>query len=282
MHGQDFDEIDRAVVGRRGKIEMSLQGPTLGVDGPTGDVTRVELSKGTATIFTWEGTLGVPVDGLLGPIEDRSAADFFAALLAGDDVITGSAGNDELSGFGGIDTIDGGEGNDRLDGGSGVDTLDGGEGNDVLRGGDERDEEGDDEAGDTLNGGEGNDRLFGGAGDDTLISGAGRDELRGGSGADFFVIANDPGNIGIDEVLDFREGDTLLFGEMIEASLDADNAAQYIKIEQIGGNKFKISVDRDGTGDEYAFEAVAIVRGDLGTNVAQLWGTVLDQYTPAP
>ncbi|MCS6877613.1 MAG: hypothetical protein NZP72_04860 [Geminicoccaceae bacterium] len=50
-------------------------------------------------------------------------------------MITGSAGNDELSGFGGIDTIDGGEGNDRLDGGSGVDTLDSGEGNDVLRGG---------------------------------------------------------------------------------------------------------------------------------------------------
>ncbi|MCS6877590.1 MAG: hypothetical protein N2038_05440 [Geminicoccaceae bacterium] len=263
---------------------MSLQGPTLGVDGPTGDVTRVELSKGTATIFTWEGTLGVPVDGLLGPIEDRSAADFFAALLAGDDVITGSAGNDELSGFGGIDTIDGGEGNDRLDGGSGVDTLDGGEGNDVLRGGDERDEEGDDEAGDTLNGGEGNDRLFGGAGDDTLISGAGRDKLLGGAGADTFVIANDPGNIGIDEVLDFNsaQNDVLAFGALITETLDEDNVTEFIKIEEIGRNKFRILVDRDGTGDVYDFEAVAIVRGDLGTNVAQLWGTVLDQYTPAP
>jgi Ca2+-binding RTX toxin-like protein len=71
----------------------------------------------------------------------------------GDDVITGSVANDELSG---------GLGDDMLFGNGGDDVLSGGEGNDQLFGGD------------------GDDTLLGGAGSDLLSGDAGDDQLDGG------------------------------------------------------------------------------------------------------
>ena len=54
---------------------------------------------------------------------------------AGNDLILGTAGNDNLRGLGGDDCIVGGDGNDRLRGNRGNDILLGGAGNDRLRGG---------------------------------------------------------------------------------------------------------------------------------------------------
>jgi Ca2+-binding RTX toxin-like protein len=89
--------------------------------------------------------------------------------------ITGTSGNDTLTGGGGDDVICGLDGNDVLDGGGGDDAIYGDEGNDRLAG----------SAGaDTLYGDDGDDRLAGDDGEDVLAGGPGDDRLAGGSGAD--------------------------------------------------------------------------------------------------
>jgi Ca2+-binding RTX toxin-like protein len=75
-------------------------------------------------------------------------------------ILSGGAGNDQLTGGGVWDQLDGGTGNDILDGRGGGDSLTGGAGNDQLLGGD-----GDD----VLNPGPGVDIANGGAGSDTLF-----------------------------------------------------------------------------------------------------------------
>jgi VCBS repeat-containing protein len=109
--------------------------------------------------------------------------------------ITGTAGNDTLTGRDNV--------NDVMDGKSGDDTLRGLSGDDVLRGGDGNDQ---------LYGGTGNDRLEGGAGADVLLGedgndrldgGAGNDTLMGGAGNDVFVFAK---GYGSDVIADFTAG----------------------------------------------------------------------------
>lgn len=53
----------------------------------------------------------------------------------GDDSLTGTVGNDTINSGNGDDSVDGGSGNDSLNGGAGSDTLDGGSGSDQLNGG---------------------------------------------------------------------------------------------------------------------------------------------------
>lgn len=94
---------------------------------------------------------------------------------AGNDLLIGGGGNDDLKGGKGNDVILGGAGNDRLDGGKGKDWIFGGCGNDRLYGG-----KGDDH----LYGGPGHDSLHGGRGRDALDGGGGCDDLHGGRGRD--------------------------------------------------------------------------------------------------
>lgn len=82
------------------------------------------------------------------------------------DVISCGAGNDTVRGMGGNDVIKCGAGSDRISGGAGRDIVSAGSGNDKA------------------SGGAGNDTLRGGAGKDTLRGDAGRDRLLGGSGDD--------------------------------------------------------------------------------------------------
>jgi Ca2+-binding RTX toxin-like protein len=115
------------------------------------------------------------------------------------DVIIGTAGDDDIDGGSGNDVICGRGGNDELDGGSGADAvigdvgdvstdgltvlLDpavygpaGSPGNDIVSGG---------SGADRVWGDNGNDTLSGGSGAETvLIGGAGIDSCDGGSGAD--------------------------------------------------------------------------------------------------
>ena len=96
----------------------------------------------------------------------------------GNDVLSGMAAADRILGLGGNDYLNGWEGNDTLDGGTGNDTLYGLAGADSLIGG---------EGNDSLNGGQGGDRILGGAGNDTLVGGGGTDTLDGGDGNDVAV-----------------------------------------------------------------------------------------------
>ena len=89
--------------------------------------------------------------------------------------IVGTPGNDVITGTNGDDIIHGLSGNDTISGGNGADVICGGEGND------------------TLSGNNGNDSLFGDNGDDILSGNNGNDALDGGAGTD---ICN--GNSGTD------------------------------------------------------------------------------------
>ncbi len=113
---------------------------------------------------------------------------------AGDDVLDGGAGNDQLYAGAGDDVLLGGADNDTLEGEGGDDWLLGGAGEDILWGDADPDTAVTDAAisitagyyryytrernvgadgNDTLAGGGGNDRLFGGGGDDTYVFGRG-------------------------------------------------------------------------------------------------------------
>jgi uncharacterized repeat protein (TIGR01451 family) len=103
---------------------------------------------------------------------------------AGNDVITGTnradvirafAGNDQVFGGGGKDLICADLGADFVSGGAKGDTVIGGGGPDRLKG---------NGGGDTLKGKKGRDRLRGNLGSDFLNGGAGRDSCKGGAGQD--------------------------------------------------------------------------------------------------
>jgi VCBS repeat-containing protein len=119
---------------------------------------------------------------------------------SGNDVLTGDAGNDTMSGGSGNDQLYGGADNDVMDGGSGNDLLDGGTGNDRMTGG---------SGNDTMWGRAGNDSIDAGSGDDTADGNAGSDRLNMGSGNDF-VIYNMAENAGAADTYDGGSGtDTL-------------------------------------------------------------------------
>lgn len=109
------------------------------------------------------------------------AADLTAQGL----VVTGTAGNDTLTGVSFYSNVLlGGAGNDILTGGPLADFLSGGDGNDSGNGMGGVDQLYGDAGADTLKGDEGNDLLDGGTGNDTLDGGSGFDTLRGGAGDD--------------------------------------------------------------------------------------------------
>lgn len=112
----------------------------------------------------------------------------------GDDSLSGGDGNDRIKGNAGADIALGGDGNDRVIGGGGEDTLSGGEGNDRVKGGG---------GADIVNGGGGDDRVIGGRGEDTLDGGSGSDRYNGGLGADTLIFEVDGVS---DKINDFEDG----------------------------------------------------------------------------
>ncbi|CAO3362298.1 calcium-binding protein [Azospirillum melinis] len=84
------------------------------------DVAVSDLNLPVATALNWAST-------------GTSPEAIRAALLGGNDSLSGSELNDTLRGYAGDDTIKGGMGDDLLDGGSGVNVIDGGDGsNDTV------------------------------------------------------------------------------------------------------------------------------------------------------
>lgn len=105
------------------------------IGGPGRDAARFALAGPTRISLD-----GEPNDGAL--IYTSNVHADVEVLRGGDadDVLTGTAGAQELDGGGGDDALNGGAGADVLDGGTGDDELTGGAGADVLRGGDGDDE----------------------------------------------------------------------------------------------------------------------------------------------
>ena len=117
---------------------------------------------------------------------------------AGNDTISGLAGNDFLYGGDNNDSIDGGAGNDYIQGDAGNDTANGGDGNDFIRG---------DAGNDSVYGGTGNDSVYGGSESDHVYGGDGTDQVYGGTGDDTVY-----GGIGNDSVTG-SEGNDSVFGD---------------------------------------------------------------------
>ena len=125
----------------------------------------------------------------------------------GDDLLTGTEGNDTLRGGAGDDTLNGLGGNDALSGGLQDDTINGGTGNDLIHGG---------YGEDLVLGGAGNDHVFGDEGDDVASGGAGNDVVSGGPGDDL-VLGGDGddlvrGSLQDDLVAGGNGSDTVLGG----------------------------------------------------------------------
>lgn len=153
-------------------------------------------------------------------------------IFGGDDgdVITGGAGNDHIYGFGLTgdpstdegDNIDGEGGNDYIQGNAGEDTLDGDAGNDRVNGG------GDD---DTITGGDGKDTVNGNKGEDVIDGGLDNDSVRGGqdddsvSGGDGNDIVQ--GDLGDDTVVGGADIDLLSGGAGADVFQFADGDAAY-------------------------------------------------------
>ena len=93
----------------------------------------------------------------------------------GEDKLTGAAGDDVICGLGGDDSIDGGGGDDAIFGDEGDDRIAAGPGADTAYG---------DAGDDRIDGGDGEDVLSGGPGSDRLAGGAGADHAEGGGGGD--------------------------------------------------------------------------------------------------
>jgi len=100
--------------------------------------------------------------------------------------ISGTEGNDVLSGTPQTDLVDLKGGNDAFFASSGNDVVLGGFGNDSIRGDSGNDDLSGEAGSDFLVGGSGNDKLSGGSGNDLIDGGSGVDTLTGGSGADRF------------------------------------------------------------------------------------------------
>jgi hypothetical protein len=187
---------------------------------------------------SWLGDEGI--EGADGGIKVQ----VFAADNAPDpETITGTGGNDRLTGGFANDLIRGGKGADTAFGGFGDDRLLGEKGEDALYGGEGRD---------TLTGGWQSDRLYGEIGDDTLYG-------------DLSVVG--AGSRGANDLLFGGEGDDILYGD-----------AETISAGGHGGN----DVLRGGDGNDRIYgdgaSGAGVVNGggddsiDGGWGNDELWG----------
>jgi len=137
------------------------------IDGGEGDQDWISYWYGNGVVVNLEaGTATGQGNDTIVNIENISGSN-------GNDILTGNAEDNGILGQDGNDQMFGGAGNDYLRGDEGNDQLHGEDGDDLIEGGD-----GDDD----LEGGSGNDQLYGGAGKDGFLEGDGDDFIDGGEG----------------------------------------------------------------------------------------------------
>ncbi|MGQ7793183.1 M10 family metallopeptidase C-terminal domain-containing protein [Faunimonas sp. B44] len=138
---------------------------------------------------TWDGgtgidTIDLSADNFTATINLSSGSfTLFSATFTNFENVVGTQGNDTITGSSGDNVLSGHTGNDTIYGGIGNDTLNGGDGNDLLYGG---------FGTDTVNGGAGDDVIYvldGEFGDD-VDGGAGTDTYNFASFANYYVVIN--------------------------------------------------------------------------------------------
>ncbi len=134
----------------------------------SGVITGLTYKQDDVTLFSSSG-VSITVEQLYAFSDANNLAGLFQALLAGDDTVFATSGNETLHGY---------DGNDVLLGNAGDDTLYGDNGNDLM------------------SGGVGNDSLYGSAGSDNLAEGLsstgvyGNDRYDGGAGRDAVIYSS--------------------------------------------------------------------------------------------
>ncbi|MHB2165897.1 peroxidase family protein [Alsobacter sp. R-9] len=152
--------------------------------------TRFDIPAGTTvgTVITAEATYtdlqGFTRTAVSSNVVVGTTFAVATGASAADRNVTGSSGNDLMTGNGAADTLSGGAGDDSIDGLDGADQLNGGLGNDTLLGGNGADVIHGNEGNDSIDGQAGADNLFGDDGHDTIIGSVGADVIDGGNGND--------------------------------------------------------------------------------------------------
>ncbi|MEJ8849679.1 calcium-binding protein [Variovorax rhizosphaerae] len=195
-------------------VQVSRNGDTLVLKiSGTSDQTQV------SNYFRDDATNGSQIEAIRftdAPNTVWSVADVKSLVLsgtAGNDTLSGTAAADVINGFGGNDDIYGREGDDVIDGGAGDDNIRGESGNDTLLGG---------AGNDALSGLTGNDTFDGGAGNDTAYGDGGNDTYLFGRGDDQDTVIDTDSTAGnvdrlvfkagvaVADVVTSRDGDTLV------------------------------------------------------------------------
>ena len=222
-----------------------------------------EIDGGVEPPDYWSNT---PSDQIYGQnIGDNFGASMFHDIHFQTDAVTGSEGDDALTGGDALDFIFGNGGDDTISGGDGSDHLQGDMGDDAIFGGPESDLLFGGEGDDAVDGGTGSDFLSGGGGDDTLLGGKGDDVLFGGFGADLLdggdgndVLDGTQATVSAPSGTDSDTGDTLLGGAgddtLIVGAGDTaeggDGADQFISGAHVASgavpviSDFEVGVDR--------------------------------------
>jgi Ca2+-binding RTX toxin-like protein len=159
------------------------------------------------------------------------------------ETLNATAGGALLSGTAGDDSLTGGPDGDHIIGHDGDDTLEGAGGDDHLKG----------QAGDDwLLGGAGDDHLKGGAGGDVLVGGTGDDTLVGGGGRDRFLYQAGDADGATDRIVGFQQGpgrDVIDLTEVLSGATAA-TIGDYIQVLETKGGTV-LAIDADGGGDGY-------------------------------
>ena len=206
----------------------------------------LEGGAGTDTASYYTGTVAVTVDLAAGTASGGDAA---GDTLSSIENLSGSQGNDILTGNAGANKLQGWNGDDILRGGAGADTLEGGAGNDTASyytsavgvavslaagtasGGDAQADalnsienlSGSNLGNDGLEGNAGANVLNGWGGNDALVGGGGKDTLTGGTGADriyFTALGDSVVGANADMITDFSHGQ----GDRIDLTAIDSNA----------------------------------------------------------
>jgi Ca2+-binding RTX toxin-like protein len=230
---------DDTLEGGDGNDIFQISGTSEGIDtvnGGSGSDTILSLTSasvlnvasGLTNMVDVEKFEGTGIDTILGTT-GNDVLDFSARTVTGF-LVSGGAGNDDITMTGADDSLRGDAGNDVLRGGAGNDTADygyastgftatlgagvtvtvtvaagtdqdtlvsienivGGSGNDKLVGDGVANSISGGSGNDLLDGGTSDDTLFGGDGNDTLVGGFGSDTMNGGSGLDVAEYVSDP------------------------------------------------------------------------------------------
>ena len=149
----------------------------------------------------------------------------------GNDILTGESGPDALYGYLGNDFLDGLEGSDTIYGGQGNDSLLGRAGNDVVYGGNNHDNIALHEGDDYAEGGLGNESIGGSDGNDSLYGNSGNDVIGGGNDDDYIDAGADQdaasGGWGNDTVLG-NDGDDTLAGSYGNDTVDGGTGNDFL------------------------------------------------------